>query len=84
MPGIGSKAECPCGYETYVSHGAVNLILLIVVCYSADGKELISLMESDAKAQGLECISGQPHGPGYRCPSCGEPTLSFIDILNWD
>jgi len=86
MPGVGSQAECPCGFKTYVRHGVARDKLndLIVVCYSVDGKGLISLHESEAKEQGLEYISSRPDGPGYRCPSCGEDTLFFTDTLNWD
>lgn len=87
MPGIGSIAECPCGFETHVKHGQFLTagLPLLVVAYSADGCGLISILKSEAEAQSLEFIDEYPDGPGYRCPSCGKLTLSFNDSgYSWD
>lgn len=87
MPGVGSIAECTCGYETHVRHGQylTKGLPLLVVAYSADGHGLISILKSDAEAQGLEFIGKYPRGPGYKCPNCGNPTLSFRNSgLTWD
>lgn len=87
MPGIGSFADCPCGFRTHVNHGALDGkdFPLLVVVYTAEGNNLASMERRKAEAQGLEIIPPHPQGGGYRCPRCGAYSLTFEDSgLHWD
>lgn len=88
MPGIGSNADCPCGYHAFgLKHGVSEALGLepIVLAYSKDRPELISIRMTEVERQGLEYIDGYPEGVGYRCPSCGIDTLTIaFGGLHWD
>lgn len=84
MPGVTAIASCSCRFDAFVSHGLyLTNLKLKVVAYTSDGSNLVSLLEEDAKKQGLEIIP-YPRGDGYRCPNCGKATLSFQNAGHWD
>ncbi len=85
MPGYMSIADCPCGYHSSsLSHGIRHTGVCLVVAYAKDRREVISLEKTEAKLQGLEFIQEMPVGAGYRCPVCGNQTLTFTDEGCWD
>lgn len=88
MPGIGSDADCICGYHaSCLMHGVAEALGLeqIVIAYAKDRPELVSIRITEAKRNGFEYIERYPSGDGYRCPVCGKNTLTFTHCgLHWD
>ena len=88
MPGVGSIADCHCGYHAFgLRHGISEVLNMerIVIAYAQDRPELISIRMTDAKKQGLDFIEEYPEGGGYFCPACKRNTLTFsFSGLHWD
>jgi hypothetical protein len=100
MPGHMLKAFCLCGFVRNMLVGSSiddlsSGVGATCICYTADGKDLITASEKDIQEQGLEKIddpflSYDPLSPhqgdydGYRCPVCGQNTMSLAQGGNWD
>ena len=100
MPGHMLNAFCLCGFdrEMHVGSSIADLssgVGATCICYTADGKDLITASEKDIQEHGLEKIdnpflSDDPLSPrqgiydGYRCPVCGRNTMSLTQVGFWD
>lgn len=87
MPGIASDASCPCGYSDCVRHGVSEALNWepIVVAYDPENLKVVSLGLTEVTARKWDYIQEYPDGSGYRCPACGNTTLTFRATgFHWD